>query len=544
MDPFHDHTQRPPDVPSRRRVLFAMPYPGYLRYFDGVVRELARRGFEVELWFETTKKQPEGLEAVQDVAGVTVAGRLPKRADRYAGAARNARWTFDFLRYLDPRFAGSTYLRRRLATKLPGYLRVLTRLETAPPRLVRRLIRLGLDVERALPTAPAFDRLVRDREPCLVVVSPLVTPASRLTDVVASARAAGIPSVAAIASWDNLTTKGLLRLLPDRVLVWNEAQVEEAVDLHLAPRDRLVATGAQPFDRWFERRPARSAEAFRERVGLPRDRPYLLFVGSTASISDPDAEIRFVLEWLRALRTSDDPKIREIAVLVRPHPYNSQHWPDVDVSAFAPAAVWPRDGANPVNEGDRDDYFDSIHYATAAVGINTSAMLETAIQRKPVFSVALPEFDDTQSGTLHFKHLLPENGGFVRTATSLDEHVHQLGELLRDPDAARAELDGFVGSFLRPHGLDRACTPIVVDALEAVANAAPEAARPLGRMRGVALRLLLLTVFAPPGFRPARWRDRVRRLAGRVARLVGSQLRRARRRPVETAVEAPARQEP
>jgi hypothetical protein len=81
-------------------------------------------------------------------------------------------------------------------------------------------------------------------------------------------------------------------------------------------------------------------------------------------------------------------------------------------------------------------------------------MVEAAILGKPVLSLMTGEFAATQQGTLHFHYLLPENGGFLRVARSLDEHVVQLTSALHNPDVSRAETQSFVRSFLRPRGLD------------------------------------------------------------------------------------------
>jgi hypothetical protein len=79
------------------------------------------------------------------------------------------------------------------------------------------------------------------------------------------------------------------------------------------------------------------------------------------------------------------------------------------------------------------------------------------------------EFTGSQEGTIHFRHLLPENGGFLRIAATLDEHVAQLGACLRDPKATREEAERFVASFIRPHGVSRPATPIFVDAVTRLA---------------------------------------------------------------------------
>ena len=169
---------------------------------------------------------------------------------------------------------------------------------------------------------------------------------------------------------------------------------------------------------------------------------------------------------------------QSINVLVRPHPYNCHAW-DPDPLADLPGAVFfPRRGYDPMDEDNRADFFDSIYHSAAVVGINTSAMIEAAIIGRPVFSLLAEEFAGTQEGSIHFHHLLPENGGCVRIASTIDDHVRQLSERLRDPAAAHAETQRFVSHFVRPHGLERPATPIFVDSVERFAAAAAPAPQP------------------------------------------------------------------
>jgi len=192
----------------------------------------------------------------------------------------------------------------------------------------------------------------------------------------------------------------------------------------------------------------------------------VLFVGSTASISAPEAELHFVRRWIASLRAV--PALAEVGILIRPHPYNSTHWRQADFSDLPNVAIYPR-GANPVNEGDRQDYFDSLYHADAVVGVNTTAMIEAAIAGRTVHSVLAPEFEDTQGGTLHFQYLLAENGGFLRVSQTLPEHAQQIAETIAAPEIGRAACARFVERFVRPYGRDVAATPRLVEALERLA---------------------------------------------------------------------------
>ena len=109
--------------------------------------------------------------------------------------------------------------------------------------------------------------------------------------------------------------------------------------------------------------------------------------------------------------------------------------------------------------------FHTLYYSAAVVGLNTSAQLEAGIVGRPVYTLLQDEFVDGQQGTLHFKYLLKENGGFVDVAPDFEGHRRQLAAAVGgeyDRDAIRR----FTERFLRPSGLDRPATPIMVKAIE------------------------------------------------------------------------------
>ena len=427
------------------------------------MRLLAERGHEVEIVFDSPEKQSEGMEAVADMGTrVTLLGRMPIRRDLWATVARGVRGSIDYVRYWHPDFIDTPYLRDRMRSAVPPLLGFLARRNTSTLGSLRRWIRVLTTCEHAIPSYGPIEEFIASRRPDAVLVTPLVTDQSPQCDVIKSAQSLGIPTALCVASWDHLTTKGLIRVEPDLVAVWNEEQRAEAVGYHGTPDERIVVSGAQPFDKWFERQPT-DRERFCAKVGLRADRPFVLFAGSTASISAPEVELQFVRRWIEAVRRQ--PELRDVGILVRPHPYNVSQWRTAEFPDLENVAIYPR-GANPVNENDRQDYFDSFYHCAAVVGVNTTAMIEAAIVGKTVHSVLADEFKDTQGGTLHFRYLLAENGGFLRVAHTMDAHAQQLVETLQTPDVGRAACARFVGRFIRPQGVNQPSTPRLVAALE------------------------------------------------------------------------------
>ncbi len=454
-----------------KRILFVMQYPGYLRYFDSVLEHLAGRGHHVMVAFDNPRKQSEGLVCLNGSSpGIEVVDAMPQRRDRYKEVARGLRTTVDYARYLHPDYADSPYLRDRMGNVLPPPVRFMRSLPTLGGRSTTFLTRSLERLEQGIPSDTRIEEFLRTHEPDAVVVTPLVTDGSTQVDVVKAARQLGIRTALCVASWDHLTTKGLMRLHPDRIFVWNEMQKREAVKYHHVAGYSVRVTGAHPFDRWFEWEPSTTRGEFCAKVGLSGEKPYILFVGSTGSISAPEAEIEYVLEWIRRIRAAGDPALRDVAVLIRPHPYNPGTWADIDLSELGDVAVWPKNGSNPVDDNDRRDYFDSLYHSAVVVGVNTTAMIEAAIVDRPVHTIRTSDFRDTQGGTLHFHYLLEEREGFVRSADDFEEHLDQLAGSLADPDVAHRRNTAFVRSFIRPHGPSTPCTPITSRQIEVLAN--------------------------------------------------------------------------
>jgi hypothetical protein len=158
--------------------------------------------------------------------------------------------------------------------------------------------------------------------------------------------------------------------------------------------------------------------------------------------------------------------------------------------------IWPRGGANPIGPDARSEYYDSMFHAHAVVGVNTSAMIESGIVGRLVFSFHVPELKSTQEGTLHFRHL--RDGGLLTLAGHLDDHVAQLARSFVSADADRARVREFIRLFVRPHGLDQPATPRVVDAIEAQAER-----RPAPQRLPLHLRPLQLGLRAVVGMRRA-----------------------------------------
>jgi hypothetical protein len=452
------------------KILFSMRHPGALRNFASTIRELAQRGHDIHLVFMMQDKWGDGRllwELTESHPNIT-SGELGKKTPWrfWLGLARGVRSAADYVRYETPEYKDAAALRDRAATRVPPFFRTVLRLplvrSAAGLSAVGRVLNL---LERAIPTDEWVASLIQAQQPDVVLVTPLVDIGSDQVEYVKAARALGVHSGLCVHSWDNLTNKGLIRVLPDRVFVWNDAQKREAVAMHGMRPEDVVVTGATVYDQWFAKRPTTTREEFCAKAGLDPHHEFLLYLCSSQFIAPDESE--FIARWIHAVRNAADPRLREVGILIRPHPENIQPWQrfEFGTGELRNVTLWPRGGANPIDQGTKNDYFDSMYHSVAAVGINTSAQIESGIVGRPVFSVRVPEYQGTQEGTLHFHYLLNEGGGLLTMAATLDEHVCQLPRALDRTDVDRQRLRTFIQAFVRPHGLDVDATPLLADAI-------------------------------------------------------------------------------
>jgi len=443
------------------KVLFAALHLASFRNFESAIRELAARGHSVHL----TGDEPESLggrelaaRLASDHAGITW-DQLPSlEQEPWFDAARRMRVALDWVRVLESSYP--TKLRVRAEERAARVVRWAARVPGVGPRATLGALK---HFERIMPASESMVDYLRRHAPDVVVLTSLTYSRSQQLDVLKAARALGIPVAAAIMSWDHLSSKALLHVVPDMVIVWNDVQKREAVDMHGLPGERIASTGAQCYDQWFTRTPARSRDAFCRAIGLDPERPFALWVHSALSPTPDPPEPLLVRRWIEALRSSDHPRLKTLGVLVRPHPERIKEWAGVSLDGFENVAFH---GRNPIDPQAKDDYFDSLYHSHAVIGLVTSAFLEAAIVGRPVLTFTLPEYRMHQEEMIHFRYLTEVEGGLLHTAPDLETHFRQLADAVALGGARDDRNRRFLQAFVRPDGLQTPATPAFADAIE------------------------------------------------------------------------------
>ena len=495
---------------SPPRILVHVRHTGVLQHLAGPLLELANRGSEIVIL--GARDKPSSHLAFQllmsgTVRGVTVRPE-PAHLDPPLRLKRNPlsslRSLANLLHYEHPDYADARWLKERAyATATPEVARCgrrISHLGFLTARIVTRSVRW---LDRCMPPSATWERILAEVQPDVVLASPTIFPGqsqSTQVELLRTASRRGIATAITIPSWDNLTSKGRLGYVPDRVFVWNEQQTDELERLHGVESSRAVVAGAPAFDHWFEASPEPRADTC-DRLGLDASRPFALYLGSSAEIAPEEPD--YFRVWLRSLRTATDVHVRTLQILIRPHPtpasiaawLNANVWLEREPSI----RMWPNLGTL---AGAGDALFgNALRHCAVAVGLNTTGMIDAAIHGAPVCTWESAQFQPRMLVTPHYQYLRDTRWGLTHATPNLEEHLAKLAALVRSPrDETHDERSrAFVARFIRPRGIDCPVSEIIAEELLRLAARPSDAprcgwfARQVGKTltrSGLGLRLL------------------------------------------------------
>ncbi len=387
----------------RTRVLFVIKSLAHFSYVSSIIAELDKT-CRVELLFNERWSSRGGLklinqsrrvvlEFIRHSNNVTLNGWTVERtANRWIFPLREIRSYISYIRRKDQ----SEYYLKRWNGYLPLRLSKLFSY-----RIVKFLLSLFPNyelltlIEKCVPSDRGIIEDLIKRKPDVVVATPINHRFSEEIEYVKAAKSLGIPTVTTALTWDSLSTKGVFHVIPDLTLVWNEMQKQEAIQIHGVSRDKVRVTGAPFFDKWFDSDLDEGRDLFCERMGLDPDKPFVLYLGSSANIAmDETALIQKIYDnigW---------------NMLVRPHPANSKNYSKLSGNK----GMCIQGGVLPVSESEQKDFHNAIRHCEFALGVNTSAMIDVIIHDKECISVGDREYKNTQGDTAHFKHMVSALG--------------------------------------------------------------------------------------------------------------------------------------
>lgn len=135
-----------------------------------------------------------------------------------------------------------------------------------------------------------------------------------------AAKQQGISTLIHLLSWDNITSKGIFPVIPDRFILWGPIMAEELKAYYNTPDENTFVCGVPHFDQHTQIKENPDFRPLLEQLGLSPDRPYLFFAMSSPRFAPREIDI---VERLAAL-IHKNKWGESLQLIIRPHPQNVQ----------------------------------------------------------------------------------------------------------------------------------------------------------------------------------------------------------------------------
>lgn len=316
------------------------------------------------------------------------------------------------------------------------------RMREAMPGGVERVL---ADERRAIESdtnIAVFRDLVRDLRPDGVLSLTPFLPDEEL--LLRAAAEQGIPLCAAILSFDNITTRGWIPVTFDTYLLWNKYNVGE---LERAYPDSASSTvtvvGAPQFDFYSDRSYIWDERQWRRIVGVPLDRPVILYGGGARTIVPH--EPLFVRHLDDAISRGDIPG--HPVVLFRRHPIDPPaRWEAIRRTAQHVVFDEPWEavqGGGHVNirRIDIERLASTLRHSAVHVNVSSTLAVDGAIFDRPQVGPAYDDgprhrYDRVTRELYLREHFLPiTRSGGLDVATSAHAMIDAVASGLSDPSA-------------------------------------------------------------------------------------------------------------
>ena len=276
---------------------------------------------------------------------------------------------------------------------------------------------------------------LRALAPALVVSTAPVVPEEAA--YATAAEEVGIPSLACILSFDNLTSRGRQPLF-SHYAVWSRCMGDEVRRLYPERNASQVhVTGTPQFDLHRQAQMAGSRDATLARLGLNGHQRYILYAANCARFTPTEPELVKTL----CRRLAEVPATRAHWLVVRPHPADDlRRWNGVAGSEANLMVAAPRDAHGRFGTVEAQaKLVSAVAHADVCVNMASTMSLDAAVLDVPVvcvgFALQHGSVEDRLAAachrTTHYEPVIASGG--VRLAGSLNELVGEIAAYVMEP---------------------------------------------------------------------------------------------------------------
>lgn len=265
--------------------------------------------------------------------------------------------------------------------------------------------------------------------------------------IMREARARGVKIVGMVRSWDNITSHGLNRIVPDKLIVHTPHIKNEAIKYCDVPENLIFVSGIPHYDRYAPEFRKTREEVFKKLNLDPRKKT--VFFAPPSDIYTENNPVS--IQVINALR-----RLKDVQLIIRLYMVGEINLGDIKAAPGEIAIDAPPKHLNFVDADlapQEDAHLaDLIYHSDVVVAVASTLAIDAATMGKPVVFIGFDGADRPYWKSLrryydfdHQRYLI--NTGGVTLAENMDQLVKSVSEYLRDPSLHAAEREKITKDF-------------------------------------------------------------------------------------------------
>ncbi len=255
-----------------------------------------------------------------------------------------------------------------------------------------------------------------------------------------------VKTVGFVNSWDKVTARCIMRLLPDKAVVFNSLVSQELVEFNEIKSEDIFVSGLPQYVYFYSYKPI-SKEEFCEKKKLSGDKEIIVYASMGRAFSSLDWDM---IDFMYEL-TKSDSLVKKSEVLVR---FQPNDFVDEEELKKRPHLIYDIPGIRfgtkrgvdwDMNENDLHNLADTLKNMSVLVCYASSISIDASVFDKPVINInfdinppaSLLKSPTQYYQTLHYKKALQTNA--IDLVTSKEDLIEKLNNYLKDPSIKRSE---------------------------------------------------------------------------------------------------------
>jgi len=302
----------------------------------------------------------------------------------------------------------------------------------------------------------AWDKLFEKYKPDLCFATNIIHGTN--IALMKAARRRGVKLIGMVKTWDNLTSKGLLLLKPDILIVPNRVVAQDAIQLGDMDPSRVYDGGCPQYDDYHKPDAAMTREEICAELGADPSKPMLLYcMGGIMNQDDPSEHILMIDKAI------EDGRLPPATIVLRSHPKYDVRALQLDrfkhVKFYQPGQkVSDMVGEWELNDQDIRILLSSLKHADVEFNTGSTMSIESAIFDRPIILIGFdgykerPYYQSVRHGLDVTHYRFVQNTGGVTRVDTEDELITATKAYLKDPSLQASGRKQLVDDLVGPIG--------------------------------------------------------------------------------------------